>query len=198
METGGEAVAYDGRGSRSAILAAAFAPVRRLFKLLMNHRYLLVFFVLVGSCAQSQDVFTAHVTRVSDGDTVWVQPESGGHRLKLRLEGIDAPEICQAGGEASRAALQALTLHRTLEVTVRAQDDYGRGLARLTFRGQDIGAEMVRSGQAWSYRWRKSMGPYASEEKSARWERRGLFSQDDAQLPRDFRKQHGTCFPLKP
>ena len=164
----------------------------------MKYRCLLAFFALIGSCAHGQDVFTAHVTHVSDGDTVWVQPDSGGQRLKLRLEGIDAPEICQAGGDASRAALQALTLHRTLDVTVRAQDDYGRGLARLTFQGQDIGAEMVRTGQAWSYRWRNSMGPYAREEKSARLGQRGLFSQNDAQLPRDFRKQRGTCFPPKP
>lgn len=164
----------------------------------MNYRWLLVFFVFISSCAHGTDVFTAQVTRVSDGDTVWVHPDSGGKRLKLRLEGIDAPEICQAGGDESRAALQALTLHRTLDVTVRAQDDYGRGLARLTFRGQDIGAEMVRTGQAWSYRWHQSSGPYAKEEKSARLGRRGLFSQDDAQLPRDFRKQHGSCFPVKP
>lgn len=164
----------------------------------MKYRCLLAFFALIGSCAHGQDVFTAHVTHVSDGDTVWVQPDSGGQRLKLRLEGIDAPEICQTGGDASRAALQALTLHRTLDVTVRAQDDYGRGLARLTFQGQDIGAEMVRTGQAWSYRWRNSMGPYAREEKSARLGQRGLFSQNDAQLPRDFRKQRGTCFPPKP
>ena len=198
METGGKAVAYDVRGSRSVILAATFVSARHLFKLLMNHRYLLAVFVLVSSCAQSKDMFTAQVTRVSDGDTVWVQSDSGGQRFQLRLEGIDAPEICQAGGDASRAALQALTAHRTLEVTVRAHDDFGRGLARLTFRGQDIGAEMVRTGQAWSYRWRSSMGPYASEEKLARLERRGLFSQDGAQLPRDFRKQHGTCFPLMP
>jgi micrococcal nuclease len=197
METGGEAVAYDLRDSRFVILAAVFARVRHLLRLLMNYRCLLAVFVLVGSYAHGQDMFTAQVTRVSDGDTVWVQPDSGGQQLKLRLEGIDAPEMCQAGGDASRAALQALTLRRTLDVTVRAHDDYGRGLARLTFRGQDIGAEMVRTGQAWSYRWRRSMGPYASEEKSARLGRRGLFSQEDAQLPRDFRKQHGTCFPLK-
>jgi micrococcal nuclease len=162
----------------------------------MNFRFLFVFLVSVS--AHAEDVFTARVTRVSDGDTLWVLPDSGGARLKLRLEGIDAPEICQAGGEASRVALDALTIHRTLEVKISAQDDYGRGLARLTFRGQDIGAEMVLAGQAWSYRWRNSIGPYSQEEKSARLGRRGLFSQDGAQLPREFRQQHGTCFPRKP
>lgn len=164
----------------------------------MNHRYLWVTFLLASLGAHSEVVFTARVTRVSDGDTVWVQPDSGGARLKLRLEGIDAPEICQTGGEASRDALHALTLHRALDVKIRAQDDYGRGLARLTFHGQDIGAEMVRAGQAWSYRWRNSKGPYIQEEKLARGERLGIFSQEGAQLPREFRLQHGTCFSPRP
>ena len=35
------------------------------------------------------------VTHVSDGDTVWVQPLQGGEAYKVRLLGIDAPEICQ-------------------------------------------------------------------------------------------------------
>lgn len=164
----------------------------------MNHRCLWVISLLASFCAHSEVVFTARVTRVSDGDTVWVQPDAGGARLKLRLDGIDAPEICQTGGEASREALIALTLQRTLDVTVRAQDDYGRGLARLTFQGQDIGAEMVRTGQAWSYRWRNSLGPYLTEERLARLERRGLFSQEGALPPREFRQQHGTCFPRIP
>ena len=164
----------------------------------MSPRFLLAAFCLAGSQAHGQQVFMAQVTHVSDGDTVWVQPDSGGQPLKIRMEGIDAPEICQIGGKASRAALQALTLNRTLEVSIRAHDDYGRGLARLRFRGKDLGAEMVRTGQAWSYRWRQSSGPYASEEKYAQREQLGLFSQKKAQLPRDFRKQHGTCYPPKP
>lgn len=165
---------------------------------MINPGYLFTALVFTGLSAYGETVFTAQVIRVADGDTLWVQPDSGGARLKLRLDGIDAPELCQSGGGASRAALQALTLQRTLDVKVRTQDDYGRGLAQLTFHGQDIGAEMVRTGQAWSYRWRNSMGPYMQEEMSARRGRRGIFSQDGGQLPREFRQQHGSCFPRKP
>jgi micrococcal nuclease len=164
----------------------------------MNHSCLFLIFVLSGLSAHGEVVLAARVTHVTDGDTVWVQPESGGPELKLRLEGIDAPEICQAGGEASRGALSGLILYRTLEVKIRSHDDYGRGLARLTYQGQDIGAEMVRIGQAWSYRWRNSTGPYARQEWAARLDRQGLFSHEGAQLPRNFRRQHGSCFPGKP
>ncbi len=185
-------------GIRSAILVPVQEIALVLYSLFMNQVCFFFVLVLLGLSAHGEQVLLARVTHVTDGDTLWVQPESGGTTLKLRLEGIDAPEICQFGGEVSRAALGALTLNRRLEIKIRSHDDYGRGLARLTDQGQDIGAKMVRAGQAWSYRWRNSLGPYALEEQAARMEKLGLFSQTGAQLPREFRQQHGTCFPRKP
>jgi endonuclease YncB( thermonuclease family) len=149
-----------------------------------------------GARAQSAStpkVYEAHVTRVSDGDTVWVQPLAGGRYRKLRLDGLDAPEICQTGGLESRDALARRVLRQRVTVTERQRDDYGRGLARLRHAGDDVGGWMVASGQAWSYRWRRSLGPYQVQEASARAQRIGLFSQADAELPRSFRQRHGPC-----
>lgn len=39
-----------------------------------------------------------NVTKVSDGDTVWVT-DNKGEREKIRLNGIDAPESTQAFGK---------------------------------------------------------------------------------------------------
>lgn len=147
---------------------------------------------LVGA-AQAASSFSGTVSYVSDGDTLWVAPAAGGAPRKLRIDGIDAPEICQAGGPASRAALSALALRRKVQVELRREDDYGRGLARIRLGGVDLGGEMVRAGQAWSYRWRHNPGPYAAEEASARAARRGLFADSQAELPRAFRKRHGSC-----
>jgi endonuclease YncB( thermonuclease family) len=130
---------------------------------------------------------------VSDGDTLWVVPDGGGGPRKLRLDGIDAPEICQNGGEAARQALTRLALNRRVEVRVLRQDDYGRDLARVRVDNTDLGALMVREGQAWSSRWRHSNGPYAAEEAAARQARRGVFAADRPELPRDFRQRHGPC-----
>jgi micrococcal nuclease len=148
--------------------------------------------------AQDQDeVYSARVSRVFDGDTLWVKPLAGGPYRKLRLEGIDAPEICQSGGEASRDVLSRRLLNQVVAVRVRAQDDYGRGVARIVHQGDDVAAWLVISGQAWSYRWRRSLGPFAAEETIARERRRGLFKDVAAELPRDFRKRHGPC-PMPP
>jgi endonuclease YncB( thermonuclease family) len=138
-------------------------------------------------------VYEARVTRVFDGDTVWVQPLAGGRHRKLRLDGLDAPEICQDGGTESRDALARRVLRQSVNVSERQRDDYGRGLARLEHGGEDVGGWMVDQGQAWSYRWRRNLGPYQAQETLARAQRRGLFAQADAEIPRAFRQRHGPC-----
>ena len=143
--------------------------------------------------AQAAKLFTGVVTHVSDGDTLWVLPDSGGAPRKLRLDGIDAPEICQQGGLASRRALEKAVLHRPVQVQVRRRDDFDREIARVFIDGQDLGAQLVGEGQAWSYRWRRDAGPYAAEETRAREARRGLFATADPVRPRDFRRRNGPC-----
>jgi len=142
---------------------------------------------------QASETFAGVVTYVTDGDTLWVQPDAGGAVKKLRIDGIDAPEICQAGGDASRDTLSRHALRQRVSVVVRRYDVYGRGLARIELQGRDLGGQMVRLGQAWSYRWRRDAGPYAVEEAAARQSRAGLFASGVPVRPRDFRKQHGSC-----
>ncbi|MDP3348452.1 MAG: thermonuclease family protein [Hydrogenophaga sp.] len=158
---------------------------------------LLVLSASAQELPRRDEVYSARVSRVFDGDTVWVKPLAGGRYRKLRLEGIDAPEICQSGGKASRDVLGQRVLNQVVEVRVRAQDDYGRGIARIVHQGDDVAAWMVSAGQAWSYRWRRSLGPFAEEESLARARKRGLFKEPAPELPRDFRKRHGPC-PMPP
>jgi endonuclease YncB( thermonuclease family) len=149
---------------------------------------------LIATPVEAAQAYSARVISIPDGDTLWVQPGDGGARQKLRLQGVDAPEICQRGGVAARDALRALVAQRLLRVQVKFMDDYGRGLARIEVDGQDVAAVMVQQGQAWSSRWRRSQGPYAIEEALARQSKVGLFAEPDPELPRDFRQRHGSCY----
>jgi endonuclease YncB( thermonuclease family) len=96
------------------------------------------------------------VTHVSDGDTLWVRLAAGERSVKVRFQGIDAPEICQAGGPQSLAALKAKVQGQTVTLQTNRYDDYGRMLARVSLTTgagtsaarQDIGAWMVERGQA--------------------------------------------------
>jgi endonuclease YncB( thermonuclease family) len=143
-------------------------------------------------CAQARG-FEGVVTYVTDGDSLWVRPASGGAPHQIRLQGIDAPEICQAFGVASRNALAAHVLHRHVAVDSRARDTYQRLLGRVSVNGEDLGAWLVSRGLAWSDRFRHHPGRYGPQEARARAARLGLWADGTPVQPREFRKRHGSC-----
>ncbi len=155
---------------------------------------LLAFAAAFAACsACSAGPWQGVVTRVSDGDTLWVRPVNGGKPRKLRIDGIDAPEICQTWGVKSREALSSRVLNQTVLVQGRRKDSYDRTLASLKFRGEDMGDWMVSRGYAWSYHYQRQVGPYPEQETQARAARRGLFAHSPAIRPREFRRKHGPC-----
>ena len=138
--------------------------------------------------------WTGWVSWVMDGDTLLLVPEGQKEPVKVRLDGIDAPETCQPGGEASRDAMFRLALRQSVQVQVLGQDHYGRQVARVSLDGLDLGAEMARTGMAWAYRYRVGAGPYAKLQKAAQKDKRGLFAASEtAMAPPVFRQFHGTC-----
>lgn len=144
--------------------------------------------------APTMQIQSGVVTRVVDGDTVWVKTSLAAQPLKVRISGIDAPEICQAGGSDARDALKQRVLGQHVTISFKQHDSYGRALASVAWQGEDIGRWMVVNGYAWSYRFRRSAGPYAAEQSEAMQLRRGIFSMGRAQNPRTFRKRHGSCY----
>jgi endonuclease YncB( thermonuclease family) len=161
----------------------------------MSRRFLLalVLAAALPSMAAARASYDARVTSVVDGDTLWVRRSATGAGTEIRLQGIDAPEICQRWGRESRDALRQLLLSRTVTVFEVGRDTYGRVLARLHGNGQDVGAWLVANGHAWSPGFHRRKGPYAQLEAAARAGHRGLWSQWQPMDPRTFRHQHGTC-----
>lgn len=160
-------------------------------------------FAALASCfpalvfASSFPVWSGVVTYVVDGDTVWVRPPDGGKPLSVRMEGIDAPEICQSGGTAARDALKRQILGKRVVVQSRARDQYGRLVARIVLNKQDQGKRLVAQGLAWSYRSQTNPGPYAVQQVHAQTARLGMFAFVKAKAavyPAEFRKRHGSCY----
>jgi len=159
---------------------------------------------LVGFCAvwlvvPAHALQTAWVSWVMDGDTVLLVPEGEREPVRLRIQGMDAPESCQPGGERSRNALIDLVHRRKVRVALNGQDSYGRHLGQLWLGEQDVGAEMVRSGWAWAYSHRTGRGPYAALQRDAQKNQRGLFAaRETAMSPALFRQFHGSCHESVP
>jgi micrococcal nuclease len=163
----------------------------------------LIFLVLAATSAPAfaappaKAAWSGMVTYVVDGDTVRVRPPGGGKPVSIRVEGIDAPEICQTFGTASRDTLMRRVLGKRVKVYGKRHDDYGRLLARVELNGDDTGQWMVAQGLAWSYRFRSSPGPYAAQQRRAKAAGLGVFAPAHGAppvYPAQFRKQHGSCY----
>lgn len=153
-----------------------------------------VLVLLLAAATADARMFQGVVTHVTDGDSIWVRAAGGGAPVEVRLQGIDAPEICQAFGPEARDALAGRALRRQVAVNSRAHDKYQRVLGQVSVGGQDLGLWLVSRGYAWSYRYRRDTGPYAAAEAKARQERLGLWSLGAKPVePRAFRKRHGSC-----
>ena len=137
--------------------------------------------------------YTGKIVRVVDGDTVWLSTPVFQKPLKVRLQAIDAPEICQAGGVQAKAALAARLLGQQVTLIARAHDDYGRTLGTVFLRGEDMNRWLVANGHAWVYQFRRKKSEYANEFAQAKAARLGLFTNADALEPRVFRKSQGPC-----
>lgn len=149
---------------------------------------------LAGPATARGRTLDGTVVRVTDGDSVWFKPDGADAKpFPLRLEGLDAPERCQPGGEQARDALSGRVLERHVQVVTHAIDDYQRTVGRLRLDGEDVGAWLVRQGHAWSHGYRRAPAPYARQELDARAAKRGVFADAQALDPRLFRRQHGPC-----
>lgn len=82
-----------------------------------------------------------------DGDTIRL--DSPSRNLRLRVWGINAPEIKEPGGVEASRALSRLVKDQTLNCNLMDVDHYGRPVVQCsTARVNDIACEMVRQGHA--------------------------------------------------
>ena len=116
---------------------------------------------LAASAAPSAETgrFALHgtVTRVVDGDTLDVRL-IGGRRERIRLIGIDTPELRPAGCFASEAAARARELAQGKRVrlfgdaTQATRDRYGRLLAYVVLPDRsDLGRRLISEGFGYVY-----------------------------------------------
>ena len=132
--------------------------------------------------------------RIVDGDSI--EGIYRGTRERVRLYGIDAPEIDQAGGSDSAEYLSKLVQEsEPLMMEVIDVDQYNRlvGIlfANRSHRRNSLNVRMVRDGQAYAYtRFGGSELGVRVAERDAREGRRGIWQQDPegGERPWDFRK----------
>lgn len=115
---------------------------------------------------------------VIDGDTLFHDGR------KIRIWGIDAPEIGTAHGPAAKAHLDHLVKMRNIHVVPRDIDAYGRIVAQLFCGRGDIGRSMVEDGYAIS-----RTRDYAGDERKARRKKLGLWARGGISDPAEDRRR---------
>ena len=141
--------------------------------------------VLLASYARAD--FTGEVVGVIDGDTIDVL--HNGRSERIRLHGIDAPEKSQPFGRRSKQAASELSFGEDVTVLEHGRDKYGRTLGEVILPDdRSLNQEMVRSGHAWRYRRYSNDRELDRLESNARNSNRGLWQDDGAVPPWEYRK----------
>jgi micrococcal nuclease len=146
--------------------------------------------------------FLARLLSVQDGDSFTIL-DRFGKRERVRLSGIDAPELDQTGGPQAKTALESLLTASELVIEPRKRDPFGRLVARVYVeRGdkppRDIARAQLLAGHAWVFnRYTKEQPPSEvredrQAEEQARTKLRGLWADAQAEAPWEFRRQQSS------
>ena len=98
---------------------------------------------------------TVRVVEVTDGDTVRVITRKNGTPFKVRLHGIDAPELDQPYGEEAKGALEKMVLGKVVYVDVLRVDRYGRQVGILHRKTQRNSFNKLMVELGFAYDWPK-------------------------------------------
>ena len=154
----------------------------------MPFRSALFAVLLTGSAvAEPRPPFTGKCVGVTDGDTLSVLTASR-ETVKVRLQGIDAPERGQPFGAAAKQALSALAFGKQVEVRPTGNDRDDRLIADVFASGTWVKLQLVEGGHAWRFdRYSQNAALGAAQER-AQEARRGLWSGKGPVAPWLWRK----------
>ncbi|EOB5157249.1 thermonuclease family protein [Campylobacter upsaliensis] len=137
---------------------------------------------------------TGKVSMVIDGDTIEFlaktskeNPYNHITKLKIRLYGIDAPELKQAYGKEAKEFLSALVLKQEVSLIIENKDKYDRFVGTIFLKGKDINKEMVKNGYAHAYE--SFSKKYLAEQADAKMFKLGLWQDEKAVKPSEFRRK---------
>jgi endonuclease YncB( thermonuclease family) len=134
---------------------------------------------------------------VQDGDSFLMRADDG-RRVRVRVNGIDAPEKHQPWADASRRHLGELLRGRRIRLEPVKQDVFDRTVARVVVVDadppeRDAGLAQVEAGLAWHFKRYRSdqtdegFARYARAERDAQARGLGLWRDATPEAPWDFR-----------
>ncbi len=147
----------------------------------------IVILVCLSAC-RSTAAWSGKCVGISDGDTIKVMRQ--GKLEKIRLFGVDCPEMAQDFGRRAKQFTASLVFGKTVRVAPVTRDRYGRTVAWVSIGRVSLNRELIRAGLAWWYRkYAASRRDLERLEQEARHARIGLWSQHNPIPPWEFRRE---------
>jgi micrococcal nuclease len=147
--------------------------------------FYLIVFLFVPSISLA---WQGNVINVHDGDTITVM--HNGKPEKIRLYGIDTPELSQYSGQNAKQFTSSQVFDKLVQVQLIDKDRYGRTVGIVSVGNLVINRLLVEYGYAWVY------GRYCKESFCKEWgdlealakkKRRGLWKNPSAIPPWEYR-----------
>lgn len=170
----------------------------------MRRALALVLLLMPAACLA--ELLDGQVVGVHDGDTITLLDASSTQH-KVRLAGIDAPELRQAFGRQSKEELSRQVFGKRASVDWSKRDRYGRLVGKVLVDGLDANLAQVSQGLAWHYAAYAAEQPpadratYKEGQDRARVARLGLWVDDEPIPPWNYRRklarqEPGVCSRL--
>jgi endonuclease YncB( thermonuclease family) len=144
--------------------------------------------VAVAVAAKPPYTLSGKVVALTDGDSLTIEDDAKTPH-KIRLAGIDAPELAQAFGTKARDALAEKVSGKVVRVEVIDIDRYKQEVGRMYLGARFINMEMVRDGFAWRFIRFDLPGEFKAAEADARAHKRELWTDPHPLPPWQFRRQ---------
>ena len=139
------------------------------------------------------DVYKAKVIHVLDGDTITIE-DHAGQMQRVRLFGIDAPELDQPFGKKAKDFLRK-RLGNDAWFEVVSVDRYGRLVAMLYTNRRhkrSLNMEMIEAGMAYHFTNFGAIEGGFTAQKYARENRKGVWgAKEPVETPWDYRERAG-------
>lgn len=147
-------------------------------------QFLVCFLIFHGSVAQQ--IIYGRVIKVLDGDTFDLLTLAGKSE-RIRMSAMDAPEKCQEFGQVAKRFLAQQIAGKTVKVVWEKRDRNGRILGTVFLNQLEVNYLMIRKGMAWHFvRYSQSLR-YTKAQDLAKVERIGLWRDESARPPWEFR-----------
>lgn len=161
----------------------------------MNKILIFLILIFLFSCKketqkpiENRGYIYGKVVAVYDGDTYEILTQDN-QNIKVRMEGIDAPEKEMPFHKVAKQYLSKLIFNKQVYLNKTGEDAYGRTLGYTYLEDEtNINLEMLKAGMVWHFKRYNDFTTFAAAEEFARKNKIGLWQDENPTPPWRYRR----------